>query len=52
MELLNNKLNELQELSNTSEYATDYQKAMELTVQIEEINQKISVLYEEWEELI
>lgn len=52
MDLLNKKLKELQELSNKEEYATDYQKAMKLTNEIEEINNQISNLYEEWESLI
>ena len=52
MDILNNKLAELNNLSETPEYATDYQKAMELTKELEEINEKIAMLYEEWEELI
>lgn len=52
IENLENKLLELETLSNTPEYGTDYQKAMELTNKIEEINRKISTLYEEWESLV
>lgn len=52
MDLLNTKLSELQNLSETPEYATDYQKAMEITNEIEELNEKIARLYEEWENLI
>ena len=52
MDMLNNKLAKLNNLSETPEYATDYQKAMELTKELEEINEKIAKLYEEWEELI
>lgn len=52
IEALNIELNNLKELSNLDEYATDYQKAMELSSKIEETNSKISILYEEWEILI
>ena len=52
MDLLNNKLSELQELANIKEYATDYQKAMDLTKEIEETKEKIAELYKEWECLI
>ena len=54
---MNNKvnlsdLNDLQKISETEEYGSDYQKAMELTKEIEEVSEKIAKLYEEWEKLI
>ena len=52
MEELNNELNSLNALLETPEYSSDYQKAMEVTSEIEEINTKIASLYEEWEYLI
>ncbi len=52
MEELNNRLNSLNALLETPEYSSDYQKAMEVTSEIEEINTKIASLYEEWEYLI
>lgn len=52
IETLEDNLNSLQEMAQTSEYGTDYQKALELSNQIEEIQNKLSKLYEEWEELV
>ncbi len=52
MEELNNKLNSLNALLETPEYSSDYEKAMEVTSEIEEINTKIAELYKEWEYLI
>lgn len=45
---LESKLSKLQELSTSPEYGTNYEKAMEITKEIEEINQKLLSLYEEW----
>ena len=44
------KIKELENLANTEEYATDYIKAMDLTMQIEELKNKNDTLYEEWME--
>lgn len=52
IETLEDNLNSLQEMAQTSEYGTDYQKALELSNKIEEIQNKLSKLYEEWEELV
>ena len=52
IENLENKVRELEALAETPEYGSYYQKAMELTNEIEETNQKIAVLYEEWEKFV
>lgn len=46
-----NKIKELEQLSATEEYATDYIKAMEVTEQINELRQENEKAYEEWMEL-
>lgn len=52
IENLENELKETEKLAETPEYGSDYEKAMELTNKIQEINEKISSLYEEWESLV
>ncbi len=51
LEEIEEELNEKQELLNLPEYATDYLKASEIMEQINEINEKILALYEEYETL-
>lgn len=45
------KIKEFEKLAGTDEYATDYVKAMEISKQIEELQEENERIYEQWMEL-
>lgn len=51
IETTENERNEVQSILELPETAADYEKLLELTAKLEELNQKQETLYEEWLEL-
>ena len=51
IDILETKIKQLGDELMKEENATDYEKVMEITSEIEENNEKLEMLYKEWEQL-